>query len=119
MLNLILIRSKELKKKYLVFLKVILNKYIKKVHLKLNTLHIKTLSRYLYPVAFFLKNNSLGQFKSLVDIMCYDKPGNKYRFSLVYIFLSLDLNYRVKIEVKLLEKSPIISTIVPLYSASG
>ena len=119
MLNLILVRSRELKKNYLVFLKVILNKYIKKVHLKSNTLYIKILGQHLYPLALFLKNHTTSQFKTLVDIISFDRPGTKPRFSMVYNFLSLDLNYRVKVELRVLEKCPIISTLVPLYSSSG
>ena len=119
MLNLILIKSKKLKKNYLVFLKAILNKYIKKVHVKSNTLYIKTLSGYLYPLALFLKNHTAGQFKTLVDIVAYDKPGNKFRFTLIYIVLSLELNYRIKLEIKLVENNPIVSTLIPLYSSSG
>jgi NADH dehydrogenase (ubiquinone) Fe-S protein 3 len=119
MLALILIKSKNLKKKYLVFLKIILNKYIKKVHVKSNLLYIKTLAGYIYPIALFLKNHTASQFKTLVDIIAYDKPGNKFRFTLIYILLSIDLNYRIKIELKLTEKNPIVSSLIPIYSSVG
>ena len=116
---LVLLRSNRLKKKYFVFLKVTLNKYIKKIHLKSNSLYIKTISKHIYPLFFFLKKHTSSQFKSLVDIVCYDCPGETYRFSLVYNVLSLDLNCRLKVIIKLKEKIPVISTIVPLYASGG
>jgi NADH:ubiquinone oxidoreductase subunit C len=119
MLSTITYRSKFLKKKYIVFLKSILNKYIKKVHLKFNNIYIKTLSDYIYVLLLFLKNNTACQFKSLVDIICYDCPGKKYRFSIIYNLLSLDLNYRLKVQIKLKEKLPIISTVTGIYPGAG
>jgi len=116
---LILKRSNRLKKKYFVFLKSILNKYVKKVYLKLNSIYIKTLSKHIYPLFLFFKKHTGSQFKSLVDIVCYDFPGKNYRFSIVYNLLSLDLNYRLKISIKIAEKSPMVSTLVPLFSGAG
>lgn len=55
----------------------------------------------------------------MTDILCYDYPGKKFRFSIVYNLLSLDLNYRIKVFTKLKEKIPLISTITPLYSGAG
>jgi NADH dehydrogenase (ubiquinone) Fe-S protein 3 len=116
---LILVRCKSLKKKYFVFLKSILNKYIKKIHSKLNSIYIKTISKHIYPLLFFLKNHTSSQFKSLVDIICYDAPGKRCRFSLAYNLLSLGLNYRLKVIIKVKEKLPVTSTVVPLYASSG
>jgi NADH:ubiquinone oxidoreductase subunit C len=98
-MSLIITWIKSLKKKDIVFLKSILNKYIKKVHLKLNNIYIKTLSDYIYILLLFFKNNTACQFKSLVDIICYDCPGKKYRFSVIYNLLSSYLNYRLKIKI--------------------
>ena len=119
MLNLILIKSKKLKKNYLVFLKAILNKYIKKVHVKSNTLYIKTLSGYLYPLALFLKNHTAGQFKTLVDIVAYDKPGNKFRFTLINILLSLEPVKMQLVGEKILnksDKSPVADGVSKVHS---
>ena len=112
-------KNKKLKKNYLVFLKLVLNKYIKKAQVKMNSLNFKTLDIYIYPLLLFLKKNIVGQFKILTDIVCYDNPGKSFRFSLIYNILSLDLNYRAKVQVKLKEKRPLISTITGLYGASG
>lgn len=119
MLSLILKKNLIIKKKYSAFLKIILNKYIKKVHMKLNNLYIKVLSKDLYTTMFFIKNHTGCQFKLLTDIVCYDIPGKSYRFGLVYNLLSLNYNFRIKIHTKLLEKSPVLGTVVPLYPGAG
>lgn len=119
MLSLILKKNSKLKKNYLVVLKLVLNKYIKKVQVKSNSLNIKTITNSIYPLIFFLKNHTMCQFKLLTDILCYDKPAKKYRFSLIYNILSLDYNYRVKVQIKLKEKKPLISTMTSLYGAAG
>jgi NADH dehydrogenase (ubiquinone) Fe-S protein 3 len=108
-----------LKKKYLVFLNAILNKYIKKAQVKFNSLNVKTLNKHIYPLMFFLKNHTLSQFKILTDLVCYDRPGKNFRFSLIYNLLSIDYNYRIKLQVKLKEKLPLINTMTALYSGAG
>ena len=116
---LVLFRSNRLKKKYFVFLKVTLDRYIKKIHLKGNSIYIKTLSKHIYPLFFYLNRHTSSQFKSLVDVLCYDRPGESYRFSLVYNLLSSDLNCRLKVLTKVKEKTPIAPTVVPLYASAG
>lgn len=119
MLSILLLKNKRLKIKYIAFLNNILFRYIKNVQLKKNSLYLKTLKDYIYIILIFLKKHTLGQFKILTDILCYDYPGKKFRFSIVYNLLSLDLNYRIKVFTKLKEKIPLISTITPLYSGAG
>lgn len=119
MLSILLLKNKRLKIKYIAFLNNILFRYIKNVQLKKNSLYLKTLKDYIYIILIFLKKHTLGQFKILTDILCYDYPGKKFRFSIVYNLLSLDLNYRIKVFTKLKEKIPLISTIAPLYSGAG
>jgi len=119
MLLSILKKNQKLKKNYLVFLNLVLNKYIKKGQVKYNSLNIKTVSNNLYPLIFFLKNHTLSQFKLFTDLVCYDRPGKNYRFSLIYNLLSMDFNYRVKIQIKIKEKLPLLTTLTSLYGASG
>jgi NADH dehydrogenase (ubiquinone) Fe-S protein 3 len=119
MLSYKLLKNIKLKKKYSVFLKSILNRYVKKIHFKADRFYCKTVIEFSYPVLFFLKNHTISQFKVLSDMICFDTPGRKYRFSIIYNLLSMDLNYRFKVQIKLKEKLPIVSTIVPLYSAGG
>jgi len=50
---------------------------------------------------FFLKNNSLNQYKALLDIVSTDFLNMKYRFELNYYLLSYYLSYRVMLKVRL------------------
>jgi NADH:ubiquinone oxidoreductase subunit C len=119
MLSLIINRNKELKKLYIVFLNSILNRHIKKVQIVRNVLVIKTVVSKIYGLLNFLKSNTLTQFKVLVDLVCYDLPGQKYRFSLVYNLLSIDNNYRAYVKTKVLEKTPFTYSISSLFPGSG
>lgn len=119
MLALLLSRNRDLKKLYIVFLHSILNRHIKKVQVVRNILVIKTVVSKLYAVLNFLKCHTLTQFKLLVDIVCYDTPGQNFRFSLIYNLLSLDNNYRVFIKTKVFEKSPFIDTVTSLFPGAG
>jgi NADH:ubiquinone oxidoreductase subunit C len=119
MLAYLLAKNSQLKKMYIVFLKKKLNRYIKSIHLKQNTIYMKSIASQVYPVVLFFKKNSMCQFKVLSDIVCYDHPGKVYRFSLIYNLLSIDLNYRLKLHTKVKEKQPVISTVVSIFSAAG
>lgn len=55
-----------------------------------------TLSRRNFiTVLLFLKNHSLSQFKQLVDITVYDRPGKRYRFTVIYHLLSIYYGNRI------------------------
>jgi len=49
-------------------------------------IEIKVLSKNIYPLIFFLNKHSLCQFKSIVDIVCYDVPGKKIVFQLFIVY---------------------------------
>ena len=51
-----------------------------------------------------VKPNTL-YIKTLVDIVAYDKPGNKFRLTLIYILLSLEPVKMSLVEEKILNKS--------------
>lgn len=119
MLSLILTKNIYLKKNYIIFLKSILNTYIKNIRIKSNDIWLKCISKNLYTLNLFFSKNTLGQFKVLTDIACYDCPGKNFRFGLVYNVLSLNLNYRLFIQTKIKEKSPVISTLTGLYPGAG
>lgn len=52
-----------------------------------------------------LKNHSLFQYKTLIDIVVYDKPGKKNRFTVLYILLNPSFNSRflIRTQIKQLE----------------
>jgi NADH:ubiquinone oxidoreductase subunit C len=90
---------------------IIFNKdIIKKIYLRYYELEIKVLKKITYYFFDFLKNHSLSLFKILVDIAVIDYPKHNYRFSLIYNFLSLKYNFRLKVIFKVLNFSSIFSS---------
>ena len=54
----------------------------------------------LVDVVQFLKSNENCKFKQLIDIAGVDYPENEKRFELVYLFLSHEHNFRIKVLMK-------------------
>ena len=54
----------------------------------------------LIDIVQFLKSNEKCKFKQLIDIAGVDYPENEKRFELVYLFLSIEHNIRIKILIK-------------------
>merc|ERR1711876_127740 len=52
----------------------------------------------VYPVIQFLKENSLCMYKNLADLTALDVPGRIARFEVVYNFLSIDYNARIRVK---------------------
>ena len=60
-------------------------------------------------IFFFLKNHSLLLANQLIDIAVVDKPGNPERFTLYYLFQSIEYNNRLKIVVSTNDVTPVRS----------
>jgi len=67
---------------------------------------------------FFLKNNTLLQFKTLVDIIVIDVPKNSNRFTVIYNLLSSSYNVRFNVVLFIKQLVPLFS-IVSLYSSAN
>lgn len=103
-------------KKLGVFLSNVLPHYIKTIFFRQKELHVELLSHiFLKRVLFFLKNNSLTQFKILVDIVSVDFLNNHNRFEVIYSLLSIKYNSRIFIKIHL-NNFFSIDTICDLYS---
>ncbi|NBQ51124.1 MAG: NADH-quinone oxidoreductase subunit C, partial [Marivivens sp.] len=61
-------------------------------------------------VAFveFLKTDQSCQFSSLVDITAVDYPGRAKRFDVVYHFLSMYQNHRIRLRVSIREEEMVL-----------
>jgi len=81
-------------------------------------LEIVVVSKNLYPVILFLHKHSLCQFKTMIDIACYDTPGKKNRFCLSYNLLSIKYNTRINVVSKVTEFSQVLS-LISLYKSVG
>ncbi len=60
-------------------------------------------------VVTFLRDNSQCQFKCFIDVAGVDYPNRVDRFEVVYHFLSLHLNQRIRVKVSTNEDSPVPS----------
>ena len=72
----------------------------------------------LYLLIKYLKEYDKLKFNQLIDITAIDFPSREYRFDIVYILLSLNLNQRVVIKTSLNEKSS-IESITSLYKSAN
>ena len=73
---------------------------VQKSSIEFEELLIETVSENLIEVIQFLKSNEFCKFKQLIDIVGVDYPEDEKRFQLVYIFLSHELNQRIKLLIK-------------------
>ncbi len=72
----------------------------------------------LYPFLFFCKNHSLCLFNILIDLICFEFLGSKYRYVLIYSLLNLENSLRMLIKIKIHElKNQILSLTSIFYSA--
>ena len=80
-----------------------------------NELLFKTSSNEIIEVIKFLKLDKRCKFKQLIDIAAIDYPNEEKRFELVYLLLSIENNFRIKIsiEFEINEKIPSIVKIFP------
>ena len=69
-------------------------------------------------LAQFLKTDAAAQCSQLIDLTTIDYPGQSPRFVMVYQFLSLTLNLRVRVKV-LADEDTTIPTLEGLYPSAG
>lgn len=79
---------------------------------------IEVVNKNIYPMLLFLNNHTLWQFKSLIDIVCYDIPKFFYRFSLIYNLISIHYNLRLRVITKINELSNVFS-VAGLYKSAN
>jgi NADH:ubiquinone oxidoreductase subunit C len=79
---------------------------------------IEAVKKNIYPVILLLNNHTLWQFKSLIDITCYDTPKKIYRFSLIYNLISIHYNLRIRVLTKINELNHLFS-VVGIYKSAN
>ncbi len=72
----------------------------------------------LVEVVQFLKSNEKCKFRQLIDIAGVDYPGEEKRFNLVYLFLSHENNFRIKLFIKF-ESKQIINSITKIFPSAN
>lgn len=73
---------------------------------------------FLVPLAIFLKNHSNSQCKQLIDVTAVDYPSRSLRFSVVYQFLSVQYNSRIRLKTCVDEITP-ISSMTAVFSSAA
>ena len=66
----------------------------------------------------FLKSDARCEFATLVDLTAVDYPGREKRFDVVYHFLSMQLNQRIRVKVALRE-TDIVPSIVEIHPSAN
>ena len=95
-----------------------LPKTVDDVRTDYNELTITTHPDRLERLAQFLRDNDKCLFKTLVDICGVDYPHREKRFDVVYHFLSLENNNRIRIIVKVAEEEP-VPTLSNIFRSAG
>jgi NADH:ubiquinone oxidoreductase subunit C len=87
--------------------------------IKHRVIELKVNNTNIYPLSLFLKKHTGCLYKTLVDIVAYDRPGKHFRFSTIYNLLSVGYNSRLLLITKITEKSPVLPSLVPLYAGAS
>jgi NADH-quinone oxidoreductase subunit C len=66
----------------------------------------------------FLKSDRMCRFSTLVDITAVDYPGRGKRFEMVYHFLSMYQNHRIRVKCAVREDEPVASVTGPFPAAN-
>ena len=72
----------------------------------------------LIEVVQFLKSNENCKFKQLIDIAGVDYPENDKRFQLIYLFLSHENNFRIKLSIRF-QGSQIIHSLTKIFPSAN
>lgn len=72
----------------------------------------------ILPIVTFLKYHTNCHYKSLSDLCIVDYPTRSNRFELIYNFLSLTYNSRIRIKI-ILNEFQVISSITPIFKGAN
>merc|ERR1711887_26844 len=87
-----------------------LPKYVQKVQITAgNELEILIAPEGIVPVITFLKDHTNAQYTNLADLCGVDVPTKQYRFEVVYNFLSVRYNSRIRVRTYTDELTPVDS----------
>ena len=107
----------------------ILNKLEKKINselsakivsskIKFNQIYLKILKKDFLEIISFLKSSPEMKFRQLIDITAIDYPQREFRFKMIYLILSHELNSRIIIEYSISENEP-VNSITDIYPSAN
>ena len=91
----------------------VLNSFIKN-----DELTIEISETDLVQVVQFFKSNEKIKFRQLIDIAGVDYPDEEKRFKLIYLFLSHENNYRIKLSINF-QPNQVIDTITKIFPSAN
>ena len=103
-------------KKFMKQVNTLLPKYVEAISTNRYDPVILIKKKYMNKVLFFLKNNVLSQFKTLIDIVSFDTLSNN-RFRLTYNILSTKYSLRILMHYKIKGSQPSVKTVTNLYDS--
>ncbi len=83
-----------------------------------NHLSITIVVSSLEKITSLLKNNNVCQFRTLIDITAIDYPEQEERFCLVYHYLSMQQNIRIRIK-SFVKEEQIVPSITNLFPSAN
>lgn len=86
-------------------------KYVEQFSVWKDELIVYTSPAGLIPLTTFLKNHTSTQFKACMDVTAADYPNRKNRFDVVYDFLSVRFNSRIRVKTYASEVTPVPSLV--------
>ncbi len=103
-----------------------LDSYIKKKYtesvvssgIAFNELSVTIVLSSLISFTEFLKTDPHCKFSTLVDITVVDYPNKEHRFELVYHYLSMYLNHRIRVKIEVKE-TEVIPSIIEIFPAAN
>ena len=91
----------------------VLNSFIKN-----DELTIEISETDLVQVVQFFKSNEKIKFRQLIDIAGVDYPDEEKRFKLIYLFLSHENNYRIKLSINF-QPNQVIDSITKIFPSAN
>lgn len=102
---------------FITYLIQVIPQYLEKIVIRKDELILYTSQDNLVSLSLFLKKHNRTKLTQLIDICGVDYLDRKQRFEVIYNFLSLQHNYRVRVVVQTDEFNPLPS-ISSLYSSA-
>lgn len=91
---------------------------IARAYLRHFELDLRTSKSNYLALLLFLKMHSLCQFNLLIDLIVYDIPGKKRRFTIIFLLLSTRYNTRMRVQLQISETQTIY-TLTHLFKNAG
>jgi len=87
-------------------------------HIAFGDLTVEVEASHIADFCAFLRSDASCRFSSLVDITAIDHPSRERRFDVVYHFLSMYQNHRIRVKIAIDEADMVPSIIEPFPAAN-